>query len=93
MCLYHGYLLVDNHGLYLANKNLKVFENRFFYNYSSTRDILNSHIEQSLNLNSNIERAAKRIQSKISKPSPRFDDFVPLQQIKAQYKGHRNARY
>jgi len=22
-----------------------------------------------------------------------FDDFVPLQRIKAQYKGHRNSRY
>lgn len=60
------------------------------YNYSSTQD--DNHVEQSLNLNSNIEGAAKRIKSKISKPSPRFDDFVPLQKIKAQYKGHRNAR-
>lgn len=22
-----------------------------------------------------------------------FDDFVPLQPVKARYKGHRNARY
>lgn len=27
------------------------------------------------------------------KKSPGFDDFVPLQPVKARYKGHRNARY
>lgn len=61
-----------------------------FNYYSLTPNDIN--IEQSTS-NSNNHRTFKRIKLKTSKKASVFDDFVPLQPIKAQYKGHRNARY
>lgn len=65
----------------------------FFYSvlfccYSTTTN--DSIMEQSTS-NSNNQRVLKK-KNKTSKLCPGFDDFVPLQPIKAQYKGHRNTR-
>lgn len=62
---------------------------KFVYNYSSTSN--DNNIEQSTS-NSNNQRIGIKIKSKTSKQSSGFDDFVPLQPVKAQYKGHRNSR-
>lgn len=50
-----------------------------------------ANTEQSAS-NSNNHRVNKRIKRRLNRNAPGFDDFVPLLPIKAQYKGHRNAR-
>lgn len=60
--------------------------NRLANEYSNSND---DNIEQSTSNRyfQNIEN-----KSKTNKKPPVFDDFIALQPIKAQYKGHRNAR-
>jgi len=59
----------------------------FLYNYSTNSD--DDNIEQSTS-NSCFQKVENK--SKTNKKPPVFDDFIALQPIKAQYKGHRNAR-
>jgi len=59
----------------------------FVYNYSTNSD--DANIEQSTS-NSCFQKVENK--SNTNKKPPVFDDFIALQPIKAQYKGHRNTR-
>lgn len=59
----------------------------FVYAYSINSD--DDNIEQSTS-NSCFRKVENK--SITNKKPPVFDDFIALQSIKAQYKGHRNAR-
>lgn len=58
----------------------------YYYSINNSDD---DHIEQSTSSGSFQKKENK---SKTNKKPAVFDDFIALQAIKAQYKGHRNAR-
>jgi hypothetical protein len=51
-----------------------------------------NNVEPSTSTDSGQE-TEKRKKLKLNERCPGFNDFVPLQPVKAQYKGHRNSRY
>lgn len=61
-----------------------------FYGYSST---LNTNNIEPSTSSDNGQGTEKRKKLKLNERCPGFNDFVPLQPVKAQYKGHRNSRY